>query len=93
MELKKGVEGLVHISNISREHIQTPSEKVKVGDMVKVKILDVDGSSRKIRLSIKDAEEKSERVTRDENAKMKLGDEEPSFTVGDRYKEILSNIR
>ncbi len=93
VELKKGVEGLVHISNISKEHIQTPSEKVKVGDIVKVKILDVDGSNRRIRLSIKDAEERPEKVTRNENVKVKLGDEEPSFTVGDRYREILSNIR
>ncbi len=93
VELKKGVEGLVHISNISREHIQTPGEKVKEGDVVKVKILDIDTNNRRIRLSIKDAEERSGGTATSESAKVRMGDEEPSFTLGDLYKGFFADRR
>src|SRR5437016_9642880 len=48
-----GIEGLVHISELSNEHVDSPEQVVQVGDQVRVKVVDVDVSRRRISLSIK----------------------------------------
>ncbi|MCF6093522.1 30S ribosomal protein S1 [Microaerobacter geothermalis] len=48
-----GVDGLVHISELSWKRVATPSEVVKEGDVVKVKVLKVDKENERISLSIK----------------------------------------
>ena len=50
-------DGLVHISQISKEYIKHPSEALKVGDQVRVKVIGVDLDKQRISLSIKDVEE------------------------------------
>ena len=47
-------DGLVHISQISNKYIKHPMEAVSIGDVVKVKILDVDVAKKRISLSMKD---------------------------------------
>jgi len=47
-------DGLIHISQLSKEYIKHPKELLKVGDIIKVKILDVDITRRRISLSMKD---------------------------------------
>ena len=56
-------DGLVHISQICDKYIKHPSEVLKVGDIVKVKVLSVDVDKKRISLSIKDAiiDEKKEK--------------------------------
>ena len=56
VELEEGLDGLVHISKISHNHINHPSEVLKIGQDVKCIILDVNKDSKKIGLSIRDAE-------------------------------------
>jgi len=46
-------DGLVHISELSNRYIKEPSEAVKTGQIVKVKVLGVDAKARRIALSIK----------------------------------------
>jgi uncharacterized protein len=46
-------DGLVHISELSNRYIKEPSEAVKAGQIVKVKVLGVDTKARRIALSIK----------------------------------------
>ncbi len=58
VDLKDGLSGLVHISQISQRRIKKPSEVLSVGDKVKVKILNTDNG--KISLSIKAATEEKE---------------------------------
>lgn len=48
-----GVEGLVHISELSWERVDSPDEVLKVGQAVKVYVLDVDRERRRVRLSLK----------------------------------------
>jgi len=55
VELEPGIDGLVHISQISYEWTEKPTETVKVGQMVDVKILAIDYDKEKITLSIKAA--------------------------------------
>ena len=51
VELEAGLEGLLHISELSEEPIESPEEVVKVGDEIEVKVLRVDTKDRKIGLS------------------------------------------
>ncbi len=53
-------DGLVHISEISKSYIKHPSEALKVGQKVKVKVIGVDLEKKRISLSIKQVEEESE---------------------------------
>ena len=48
-----GIDGLVHISEISNERVEKVSDVLKVGDEVKVKLLDVDFDKKRISLSMK----------------------------------------
>lgn len=54
VELEHGLEGLIHISELSREPVQKPEDAVKIGDTVDVKILRVIPDEQKIGLSIKE---------------------------------------
>ena len=53
--LGSSIEGLVHISEMAAKHIDTPAQVVKVGDEVKVKVMDVNPERRRISLSMKAA--------------------------------------
>lgn len=54
--LPTGVEGLIHLSQISDKHIKTPDEVLKVGDEVEVRVLEVNKDEKRIRLSMKSEE-------------------------------------
>ncbi len=53
IELEPGVDALLHVSQISREHVEKPSDKLSVGEEVTAKIVDFNQHDRKISLSIK----------------------------------------
>ena len=57
VRLKEGVEGLVHVSQISTEQSKKPSDKLKIGDNVNVKIININEKNKKISLSLKAIEE------------------------------------
>lgn len=58
VELEAGVEGLVHITQITDENIIKPSQVLATGDRVKVKILDIKEEEKRISLSIKEGTNK-----------------------------------
>ena len=53
VEIEKGVDALLHVSQISKDHIEKPSDVLKVGDEVTAKIVDFNIDDKKISLSIK----------------------------------------
>ncbi len=53
IELEVGVDALLHVSQISREHIEKPSDVLKVGQEITAKVVDFNSEDRKISLSIK----------------------------------------
>lgn len=53
IELEEGVEGLVHISEMSEKRIKSPGEVVKAGDVIQVRVKSVDTAQRRISLSMK----------------------------------------
>ena len=57
VELSNSIEGLVHISEMAGRHIETPAQVVKVGQIVKVKVMDINPERRRISLSMKAAAE------------------------------------
>jgi small subunit ribosomal protein S1 len=60
VEIEKGVEGLVHVSEIADERIEDPRSVLKVGDEVKAQVISIDADERKIGLSIKGAQRQTE---------------------------------
>lgn len=88
VEVYEGVEGLVHISQISRRHIATPSEVLEEGQEVKVKVLDMQPEQKRISLSIKEVEQEEDRreiENLDQNNSMNvtLGD-----VLGDQLRRL-----
>ncbi|MDQ0188485.1 30S ribosomal protein S1 [Alicyclobacillus cycloheptanicus] len=55
VEIKPGLEGLVHVSQIAHQHVATPSDVLEEGQTVEVKILGIEPERRRISLSIKEA--------------------------------------
>jgi small subunit ribosomal protein S1 len=53
VELEEGIEGLVHISEISKEKIKSPMEKFKIGDVITARVMNINMDERRIGLSIK----------------------------------------
>ncbi len=62
VELEEGIEGLVHVSEISREKVEKPSDVLKVGDTISAVVLHIDPHDRRIGLSIKGMKEKAEKA-------------------------------
>ncbi|ACA82516.1 MULTISPECIES: 30S ribosomal protein S1 [Leuconostoc] len=67
VEILPGIEGLVHVSQISNKRIENPSEVLKSGDKVQVKVLDIKPAEERISLSMKALEEKPQREDRRNN--------------------------
>ncbi len=53
VELEEGIEGLVHVSEISKEKIKTPVGRYSVGDVITAKVMNINSEERRIGLSIK----------------------------------------
>ncbi|MBF7017077.1 30S ribosomal protein S1 [Staphylococcus durrellii] len=97
VEIKPGVQGLVHISEISHKHIGTPSEVLEAGDVVSVKILGIDIENERISLSIK-ATLPNEDVAESDDATTKAylssnDDEEDNPTLGDVFGDKLKDFK
>ncbi len=56
VELEEGIEGLAHVSEVSREKIKTPVGKFQVGDIISAKVININPKERRIGLSIKQLE-------------------------------------
>lgn len=93
VEVFPGVEGLIHISQISHKHIATPHEVLQEGDEVQVKVLEVNPSEHRIALSIK-ALEKAENTNETQEVSeddYQLPEESTGFTMGDILGDALKD--
>lgn len=68
VEVEKGIDGLVHVSQISHERIETPATCLNVGDEVEAKIVAFDVEAKKMNLSIKACLAEPERKPREDKA-------------------------
>lgn len=89
VEVFPGVEGLVHISQISHKHINTPHEALKEGQEVQVKVLEVSEPEKRLSLNIKDLIENPEK---EEVFDYELPEENTGFSfsdvIGDQLKRF-----
>ncbi|MBK5242411.1 30S ribosomal protein S1 [Clostridium sp.] len=87
VQLASGVEGLVHISEISEDRITNVSDVLKAGDIVKVKIGDINEKDRRISLSIKEAADKGFGDLE------KFNQNEEGMTLGDLFKDKFKDFK
>ncbi len=57
VELEEGIEGLVHVSEISKENIKSPKEHYQIGETITAKVMNINSDERRIGLSIKRLDE------------------------------------
>ena len=97
VEVADGIQGLVHVSEISNKHVEKPSDVLKVGQDVKVKVLSIDPSERRISLSIKqadpDAKSESSRPRREADSSVNkyMNDNDNGFALGDIVGDQLKD--
>ncbi|MDY0003852.1 MAG: 30S ribosomal protein S1 [Polyangia bacterium] len=88
VELEKGVEGLVHVSEISEERVEDPKKLFKTGDRVKAEVITVDTAERKLGLSIKTAQRTAELA----DVQGFGGSRTVHATLGDVFKGKLASL-
>ncbi|KTT87016.1 30S ribosomal protein S1 [Mammaliicoccus sciuri] len=91
VEIAPGLQGLVHISQISHEHIGNPDEKLEKGQDVQVKILAVDKDEERISLSIKDTIEQE--TDFDESYLNQQDTDDDNPTLGDVFGDKLKDFK
>lgn len=86
VEILPGVEGLLHISQISHKHIATPHEVLTPGDDIRVKVLEMSPKERRIALSLKALEEQPESYVGEKEEQeevYEMPEESTGFTMAD----------
>jgi len=86
VQLEEGIEGLVHVSEISKDKIKTPVGMYQVGDTLKAIVINVSAKDRKIGLSIKTLEEEGEEGAAENYAKKK---EEAAAAAPSTFGDLL----
>ncbi|OGB89586.1 hypothetical protein A2625_00105 [candidate division WOR-1 bacterium RIFCSPHIGHO2_01_FULL_53_15] len=88
-ELERGLEGLIHISELSTQPVGKPDEAVKIGDVVDVKILRVLPAEQRIGLSVKKVilEREKKEAKKEESEAAQPPAEEKKVTIGDMIAE------
>jgi small subunit ribosomal protein S1 len=86
VELEEGIEGLVHVSEISTEKVKDPSEQYKVADVIAARVMNINSDERRIGLSIKRLDmEDDQSLLSDYVSNMKA----PTSTFGEILRENL----
>ncbi|MEL0463304.1 MULTISPECIES: 30S ribosomal protein S1 [unclassified Streptococcus] len=103
VEVLPGIDGLVHVSQISHKRIENPKEALKVGQEVQVKVLDVNADAERVSLSIKALEERPaqeegqkeekraarpRRPKRQEKRDFELPETQTGFSMADLFGDI-----
>lgn len=101
VELEEGVEGLIHVSQISRKRVEKPSDVLSEGQELQARIVDIKPQDRRIRLSIAAIEEENYRKQKEEERKQKKAEQTKnkqqfvaeednvSVTIGDILGDVL----
>ncbi|MGG1245409.1 30S ribosomal protein S1 [Bacillus spizizenii] len=93
VEILPGVEGLVHISQISNKHIGTPHEVLEEGQTVKVKVLDVNENEERISLSMRELEETPKADQEDYRQYQAKEETSTGFQLGDLIGDKLNKLK
>ncbi len=88
VELEEGIEGLIHVSEISKDKVETPVGLYNVGDTIQTKVINVSAKDRKIGLSIKALTDDSGQASYNDY-KIKETTSKAPTTIGDLLKEEM----
>ena len=99
VEVLPGIDGLVHISQISHKRVENPKDALKVGQEVTVKVLEVNAAAERVSLSIKALEERPaqkeekrqsrpRRPRRQEKRDFELPETQTGFSMADLFGDI-----
>lgn len=89
VEVFPGVEGLVHISQISHKHIGTPQEVLSEGQTISVKVLEANEEEQRLSLSMKELEEREEDIP----TSYETSEESSGFQLGEMIGDQLKNLK
>ncbi|MGD6815738.1 30S ribosomal protein S1 [Metabacillus sp. 84] len=92
VEILPGVEGLVHISQISSKHIGTPQEVLEEGQTAEVKVLDVNENEQRISLSMKELQE-PQKADESDYKNYQQKEESTGFSLGDMIGDQLKKLK
>jgi len=84
-----GIEGLIHISELSSERVENPSDVIKENEVVKAEVKHIDPVERKLSLSIRSLRENKEKMEMAEH--LNLGDD-TTTTLGAALRQKLSGF-
>src|SRR5437764_10571404 len=88
-----GIDGLIHISELSWSHVNHPSEILSIGDTVKVKVLDIDRDRQRISLGLKQTQEDPwQRVVDTYNVNDELEGKVTKVVTFGAFVEILDGV-
>lgn len=88
VELESGIDGLLHVSEISEERISKPADVLEIGQEVQVMIIGIDTDKQKMSLSMKALNEEDE-----VDVSEYLEEEEHETTIGSLFKDKLKNLK
>ncbi len=84
VNLEQGIDALLHVSQIASERIEKPADVLKVGDIIKAKVTDLDAEAKKISLSIK--------ALLNEGKKKEAASKEEDSEVADVYTDTEEEV-
>ncbi|MDD6088093.1 MAG: 30S ribosomal protein S1 [Desulfovibrionaceae bacterium] len=87
VEVEEGIEGLVHVSELSNKKVKSPNEMYKEGDTIQARIIHVSAEERRLGLSIKQLKEEEERRKPREYSR---SGSDVSQTLGDILKQTMA---
>ena len=88
VELAPGVDALLHVSQISREHVAKPADVLSIGQEIEAKVVDFNGEDKKISLSMKALEEDKEKAEEKAEKVVIPKAEDIGTNLGDLFKNI-----
>lgn len=83
VDIGNGLEGFVHVSEISSDHVASPSDVLTAGDTVTVKVLKVDKARKRVSLSMREAD----------GGNQSYYEEEDNITLGDVFKDLMEKFK
>jgi small subunit ribosomal protein S1 len=92
VEILPGVEGLVHISELAQHHVENPREVVSQGDVVNVKVIEIDADRRRLSLSLKRVEEGEAVQPRADGAPLAANLDLSEDVFGDQAAAVVEDV-
>ncbi|WP_268762234.1 bifunctional 4-hydroxy-3-methylbut-2-enyl diphosphate reductase/30S ribosomal protein S1 [Halarsenatibacter silvermanii] len=92
MEIEDGIEGLIHISQLSERHVETPDEVVEVDEERKAKIINIDPEDKRVGLSLKELEDehKPQTQTSEKTQTQEKADEDSASDEDEDLEDVPS---